>query len=203
MCFLRFKSIYCRSTATLLITDLKTAKEIMGSAAWINRVPPTYYLNGASFKKPLGLVFGTGNDWKEVRKLASKLLHELDFFKPKHLEKLILYEIAQVEQELKVRIEKSGGCQVSLCPHTMFEIHTLNIVYQVMMKKRFEHGDPVAEEILRTANEANRQFNAGTSILDVFPWLRRIPGLTFMDAVKRASDVCYSYFTVTHQKDKL
>ena len=169
----------------------------MSSSAWINRVPPNHYLHEGSFKKPLGLLFGNGNDWKEVRKLASKLLHELDFFKPKHLEKFIVYEISQVEKELKTRIEKNGGNEVTLCPHQMFEIHTLNIVYQVMMKKRFEHGDPVAEEILRTANEANRQFNLGTSIVDVFPWLRHIPGLTFADAAHRAANACYNYFTVS------
>ena len=170
----------------------------MSSPSWINRVPLNFYTHDASFGKPLGLLIGGDNDWKEARKLTTKLLHQLDFFKPKHLEEFVTHEIAQVEQELRTRIEKSGGKEVTLCPHQMFEIHALNIVYQVMMKKRFEHGDPVAEEILRTANEANRQFNLGSSILDVFPWLRHIPGLTFMDSVKRASDVCYNYFTVSN-----
>ena len=107
-----------------------------------------------------------------------------------------LYEISQVEQQLKTRIERSGGHEVTFCPHQMFEIHTLNIVHQVMMNKRFEHGDPVAEAILRRANEANRRFNAGSSIVDVFPWTRHIPGLTFVTAGRTAANACYNYFTV-------
>ena len=186
------------SAAFVLVQDLKTAKEIMSSPDWINRFSPNHYLLDANFKKPLGLIWGGGNDWKQVRKLSSKLLHELDFFKPKYLENFIVYEVSQLEKALKTRIEKNGGYEVTLCPHNIFEIHTLNIVYQVMMKKRFEHGDPVAEEILASINEGNRQFNVGSSIVDVFPWLRHIPGLTFMDAVKRASDVCYNYFTVSN-----
>ena len=172
----------------------------MSSSAWINRLPQQHYIYDASFERPLGLLAGAGNDWKEARKLTLKLLHQLDFFKPKHFEKFITYEVTQVEQGLRRKMEENGGRELTLCPHQMFEIHTLNIVYQVIMKKRFEHGDPVAEEILRTLNEANRQFNVGTSIVDVFPWLRHVPGLTFMDSLTKASDVCYDYFRVCHTK---
>ena len=171
----------------------------MSSSDWINRLSQNHYLYDASFNKPIGLLFSNGSDWKEARKLTLKLLHQLDFFRPKHFEKFITYEVNQVEQGLRKRIEENGGQEVTLCPHQMFEIHTLNIVYQVIMKKRFEHGDPFAEELLRTLNEANREFNAGSSILDVFPWFRHIPGLTFLDLWKRASIVCYDYFRVCNR----
>ena len=37
-----------------------------------------------------------------------------------------------------------------LCPHQMFELATLNLVYLVIMNKRVKHGEHVAKQILDT-----------------------------------------------------
>ena len=118
------------------MSNLKTAKNIMSSAAWINRLPPLYYFTDATFGKPIGLLFSNGNDWKEARKLCFKLLHQLDFFRSRHIEGFISFEIAQVENDLQKRIQENGAEELTMCPHQMFELATLNILYQVIMNKR-------------------------------------------------------------------
>ena len=184
------------NSALVQIADLDLAKRLMSSSDWVNKYWDSHYLYTASFHKPIGLLFSNGQHWKEARKLTVKLLHQLDFYKPSRMEEFISFEMAEVEQVLTENISENGG-QVTFSPHQMFERSALNIVCQVIMGKRFDREDPVAEKILSTANAANRQFNPGCSVLDVIPWLRHVPGLTFIDSFKRASNVVYDYFSVS------
>ena len=85
-----------------------------------------------------------------------------------------------------------------LCPREMSELATLNIVYEVIMNKRFKHRDTVAKQILDTIIAANRDLVLGVGPLELFPWLRCIPGLTYLDLWTKASNTCYDYFKVTY-----
>lgn len=173
----------------------------MNSSKWISRLPENHYLYSSHFNKPLGLLFGNGQWWKEARKLTLKLLHQLDFFRLENMERFITFEINQVKNGLDEKIKESAagtGGEAVIRVHQMFEVHTLNIVYQVIMGKRFEDDDPIVEKILSTMNAANRDFNIGTSVLEIMPWLRLVPGLkTYMNTYDAASQVCYDYFKVS------
>ena len=186
------------NTVRMLLDDLNTAKEIMKAAGWANRFPDGYYVFDICFKKPLGLFFGSGKDWKEARRITIKFLHNLQFFKQDHMESLISYEAAELEQRIVQKIEGSGQGCVTICPpeEIDFRLHTLNVLLHVIVSKRFEHGDPRAENFLKLMDRAHEESHFGTSVLDFVPWLRYIPDLTFMDHWKRASEACFGIFQV-------
>ena len=172
----------------------------MNSSKWANRLPENHYFYRSTFNKSLGLLFGNGEWWKESRKLTLKLLHQMDFFRMENLERFITLEIDQVKSFLDEKINEgvTNHEEAVICVHNMFELHTLNIVYQVIMGKRFESSDPFVEKLLSTMNEANRNFNLGSSVLEIMPWLMYVPGLkTYMNSLKVTSQVCYDYFKVS------
>ena len=182
----------------VIVDDLNVAKQVMKAPGWTNRFPDGHYIFDLSFKKPLGLLFGNGKDWKEARRITMKLLHNLQFFKQNYTESLVSYEAAEFERRLIENMGKNGQGFVTICPpkDTDFGFHSLNVLLHLIMSKRFEYGDPVVEDLLHLFDRSGRLTNIGTTAVDFFPWLRHIPGLTFMDALKRSSDACYNLFRV-------
>ena len=179
---------------------MAVAKSIMGSPTWVNRLPDDYWYFDLTNKKPLGLVMGSGGYWREGRKLTLKLLNKLDFFRLENMEKFISFEVREAEKEFFGAMEENGGEFAVMTVHHKFEIYTLNTVYQVIMGKRFEDGDPIVEKLLSAMNAANQDLNLGASHLDAIPWLRHIPFLNFNTSLKELLRFCQEYFQVRRTK---
>ena len=161
------------------ITDLELSKRIMSSSAWSDRFRSNYYIHTWSFGKPLGLFFGGGSYWKEARKLTVKLFQQLDVYKQENLENFINFEVGDLEGEILDAV-KHGGGRATVTMYEKCQLHTLNVVIQVILGKRFSRDDPTATKMTSLIQAGNRQINLGTSILEIFPWLLRLPFLRFM-----------------------
>ena len=176
--------------------DLAVAKRIMSSSGWSDRFRNDHYVYSWSFGKPLGLLFGNGGYWQEARKLTMKLFHQLDFYRHENVENFINFELKDLEEEM-VRAVKDGGGKATMSILNKFEVSALNVVYQVMMGKRFERNDPVAKKIISLLHSGNRVLNLGTSILEIFPWLLRFPFPKTMGQFTTANDFLQYYFKVS------
>ena len=177
------------------IADLEISKRIMNSSAWSNRFPSNYFFHKKPFLKPNGVLFGNGSSWKEARKLTMKLLHQMDFYRRENIENFINFELKDFEDEMLQSV-KDGGGSATMTMHHKFEVYALNIVYQVILGLRFHRDDPVAKKMMTLINAANRELNLGTSVLDVFPWLVRVPFVKIMTNVTNANNFMHDYFKV-------
>ena len=195
--------------------DLKASKLIMTSSSWPDKFYENHYLFKASFGKPYGVLFGGGKYYKRASKLAFKLLHQFEFFKPSRMEGLVVFEATEAAAALEQRVAaaaipaekdnpdhmqeegKDGRKWLTLCPHTMFERNTLNIIWQVVASSRFDKDDdPIFEKLMALMNRFNRTFELPNSILEVFPILRHFPSLTVLGSLYECSNFYYKVFRV-------
>ena len=170
----------------------------MGSSSlWPNRLFENHYMHTASFNKPLGLLFGTGEYYKRANRLTLKLLHQFGFFKPSRMESFIVYEVSELESKLQKNIDENGGVEYTFSTHGMFQIATLNTVWFLIAGTRFSYDDPAAHEMLGSWNVANREQSIGFTILEILPFLKYFPGLTFLKSTQRMSNIMYGHFRVS------
>ena len=165
------------------------------SPRWASRFPQNHYLHTTTFDKSIGLLFGNGQRWKEARRVTLKLLHQLDFFRPAKLESFVVPEIVEIVKTLgeKVDCANEAGSTHYFSPHQMFQVAALNVVCQLVMGRRFHHTDKEAVWILEQLSRSNLEFTAS---LEVFPWLKHFPFLTFLGSHQRGSNILYGFFRV-------
>ena len=184
----------------------------MSSTNWPDRIYDNHYLSKTSFGKPYGVLFSSGKYYKVAHKLALKLLHQFEFFKPALMEGLVAFEAAEFVTELDKRIgsaqtdkaqrrnDDKGAEEkfwLTFSPHQMFERNTLNVIWQVVSSSRFDSDDdPVFKKLMASLSLANRTFVVPNTILEVFPILRHIPRLTFLGPLYDCSHYYYSVFRV-------
>ena len=165
---------------TLIVADISMEKSIMSSSAWPNRFPQDHYFHDLLDREPFGLFFGNGGYWKESRKLVLRLLHQFDFFREEIMEKIAQFEARKLlEKELFRKIAGSRAATVVLPVHRVFLFYTLNVVFQVLHRKRILQEDPNLQRTLSAINSFNESFSLGMDLLDVFPWLIHVPFLRF------------------------
>ena len=176
---------------------LDLCKKIMGSSSlWPDRLYDNHYMHTSTFNKPLGLLFGTGEHYKRAHRLTLKLLHQFEFFKPSRMESFITYEISEIESNLEKNIGKHGG-EYTFCTHGMFQIATLNNIWQLIAGRRFAYDDPSVHEMLDSWNKANREQSIGFTMLEIIPFLKYFPRLSFLQSTQHMSNITYDHFRVS------
>ena len=178
----------------------------MTSSNWSDRFHENHYLFRASFGKPYGFLFAGGKYYKRASKLALKLLHQFEFFKPCRMEGLVTFEASELAAALEHRIgvdaEKNGqhGRKwLTFTPHAMFQRNTLNAIWQVVVSSRFEvDDDPVFRKLMALLNKFNRAFDLPNSLVEFIPFLRCFPALTFLGPLYDCSNFYYKIFGVMH-----
>ena len=183
------------STVTVAIADMTVAKSIMSDPAWVNRLPYGHFFYDTSFNKPVGLVFSNGEYWKHARKTSVKLLHQCGFFKVDQMQPIIQSECIELETKISAKLSEDGTGDV--CFHELLQPHIFNIIARIVFGQKFEENDAEGKRILKGFSDFNHEFNIGASIVDIFPWLRYIPGLTFVDTLKRTCHEQYDYIKVS------
>ena len=171
----------------------------MSSPLWPDRVSLNHYMHRSTFDKPLGLLFGSGELREKSSRLTVKLLHQFEFFKPQKMEGLISFEMSEIESDLSQRIDGTENGKLIFSPHTMFEVSTMNVVCQVLFGKRYNPKDPMVLKLLEKMNVANREFSMGYTILEVMPWLKYFPRLSWIQSLIVASDKTYQLCAVRLQ----
>ena len=181
----------------LASTDLDLCKKILSSPLWPNRLYDNHYINTCNFGKPLGLLTGNGEHFKHARALTVKLLHQQGFFNRAKMENYVAFEMAELESKLSRCIEDSYG-EITFCPHHMLEVSTLNVVWRILVGKRFERDDdPVLHEMLCLMNEANKNFTVLYTVLEVIPGLKYFPKLTSLVYIQSFCNYFYRVLRVS------
>lgn len=173
----------------------------MADPEWINRFPLEHFIYETSFNKPLGVVLGCGEYWSHSRKLVMKLLHRCGFYNADKMEGIIQSEWDYLEHRLNELFHSeselfgfSSVDSIQACLHRFTMVHSVNLMLEVLFGFTLEADLPETQQFLKKL--INTEFNLGASVVDMFPWLRHIPGLTYMYTYKKNSDACYEYFKV-------
>ena len=183
---------------TVAIADMTVAKAIMNDTAWVNRFPYGHFFYDTSYGKAQGLVFSNGEYWRHARKTSLKLLHQCGFFKVGQIQPVIMSEFLQLETKISSKLTKIGAADI--CFHELFQPHILNIISRILSGRRFEQAEAEGKRIVKNFSDFNHAFNVGASIVEIFPWLRHIPGLTFVDVMKKTCYEQYDYIQVSKPK---
>ncbi|KAK6189768.1 hypothetical protein SNE40_001764 [Patella caerulea] len=118
-----------------------------------------------------GIILSEGQPWKEQRKFALETLREFGFGRT-ILEDKIHEEI---EHFVEVISEENGG-KFDMC--RLCEKGVSNIISSMVYGKRFEYDDPVFTGFLDELESLSKKIGYG-SVLNVFPFLRFLPGDMF------------------------
>ena len=194
---------YLFHAVLITVADLGLAKQIMSSVKWISLFKDDYYMFKCTFGKPYGLLFGGGEYWKQARTLTLRILHQLQFYNQDNMERLVELEIDEITAKIHGMIKEDGqkagsgrNGEATFMPHRLFQVHALNLVSQSGWSERFDNESYFMTDIIGAGNEMNRTFNVGFGFLEVLPWLRHLPDLTFYGPYKRANDIIVKYFQV-------
>ena len=171
----------------------------MTSQNWPARLEDNHFLQKVGNQgKPIGLLFSNGENWKQSRKFVHRMLSEFELNKTSVLDTIALDQFQQLEQKLTRRLmEQGGNSEETFSPNHMFEPLTLNItLLHVLFGHTYDHDDPQLQKLLRCMCASNRKFNFDSGLVDHLPWLRHIPGLTYVESVKEFLKVFKSFVQV-------
>jgi cytochrome P450 len=137
-----------------------------------------------------GIVFASGEFWKEHRTFSLNALREFGFGK-RSLESKIIEEAVVLVQE----VHSKNGQPFNI--RTLMAVCISNIMCSINFGQRFEHDDKKFVSLIELINE--NVSNASILFLaDIFPFLRYVPGDPFgIRKVLHNSDVLEEYLTQT------
>ena len=152
-----------------------------------------------SFNKPIGILFGNGQHWKQSRRIIMKLLREHKLRDQAHLEELYSSEIRLLLEDLRGRIEQSKNHDGSalFSPGYSFDEPVLNIVFKTLFGRRLTDEEKKEGGILDRTHYCNSNFTAFLSALEYFPFLKYFPKLTWLGSVMELCNMIYDLAAVS------
>ena len=187
-------------TEVMLLSDLKLTKQVFTSSTWIKRFPDSamHYMYKLSFNKPIGILFGNGQHWKESRRILVKLFKEHKLLDQAYLEDLYSSEIRPFLLELHRRIEQNGNNEPSaiFSPRHSFDNQVMNVIFKILFGRRLNDEETKEGGLLDQMNHANSNLTALLSSLEYFPFLENFPKLTWLGSVMKLCDTIYDIAAV-------
>lgn len=177
--------------AGIPVRDLEVAKKILNSSSWPDRVTSNYFMHLIAYNKPLGLIFGCGETYRKTKKLAVRLLHQLDFFKTDKIEKFSSLEISELCDKLEKKIvEKGANNSLVVKPHKLFQAHALSIIWQVIVGTRFDSKNPILNNFLKMVMDGAKKYTSGHTGSDA-----KSPLVRFFNRIR-----CFHLAYVSHME---
>ncbi|XP_021957549.2 cytochrome P450 2J6 [Folsomia candida] len=150
----------------LLIQDLELSKECLSSDNWIDR-PFDELIGDRSFGKSLGIIFSSGNNWREMRRFTTRTLRDFGFGKNKSMESVIDEEISL----LFTKMDHAANSGEALPMRQFFTVSILNILWSMVAGVRFAHDDGRLKTLIQLLDETTKNSPVETNIAQMFPVL--------------------------------
>ena len=88
-------------TGAIPISDLSLCQKILNHPAWPNRVKSNSIFHILSFGKPLGLVYGCGEEYRRAKRTTIRTLHRMGFYKVAQLEQFVAPQVSALLRTLR------------------------------------------------------------------------------------------------------
>ena len=135
----------------------------------------------ANSNQPVGLVWGHGENWRANRTFVSKMLTDLEFFSLANLQALVRIEVDEIIKRLDAIVAEGGwkGYGTFAGRH-FYQLASSNVMFQTTFGRRFDPNDRQMSKVLELLNVASLSANPGGTVLEIFPWIRHIPGVKYI-----------------------
>ncbi|CAO2588154.1 Cytochrome P450 2J3 [Lemmus lemmus] len=163
-------SVDFTNVPSVVVTGMPLIKEVFTQLEpnFLNR--PVTHLRKRLFKKN-GLIFSSGQTWKEQRRFALMTLRNFGLGK-KSLEQRIQEEASHLVEAIK----EEGGQPFD--PHFNINNAVSNIICSITFGERFEYQDSRFQEMLKLLDEAMcLESSLMCQLYNIFPWIMKyLPG---------------------------
>ena len=164
----------------IFINDTDVAREALGRDEISGRLTEVFTVDGFSIGGNFGVIDSEGAVWRRNRRFILRNLRDLGFGKSGH------EDVIQREANSLCETIKNGELRIS----KLFNIPIINILWQMVLSKRFEMNDTAIGEWIALLNEAvGRDVfiqNAAPRFAERFPVLTGLKGV--MDNFKKFRD---------------
>ena len=169
----------------IVINDFNLAKELFNSDAITGKMEGSYwqnYIRGHNGVK-LGVTHASGERWQVQRRFALRTLRDFGFGKKK-LDILIQDEAELLIEDLQKSADSNNG-EVLL--HTNFSAPIVNVLWKLLVSKRFESNSPETNFIMSHLNNLFKSiFNWKAMVNSLRPYL---PLLTYEKNIAKVKNM--------------
>lgn len=99
------------------------------------------YVTDRNYGKNLGIIWGSGQKWVDVRRYTKKILNEFGYSKVKIMDESLNDSANQLVDCIKTELLDSSDNTVFI-DHHMFSVHVLNIIWNLAGGYKFNPNDP-------------------------------------------------------------
>lgn len=125
-----------------------------------------------SFILNIGILWGNGEPWKDIRRFSIRTLRDFGFGKQKGQDAVMEEELDELMRRLDDKIAKEKDS--SICMSQLFTVSVLNILWSMMAGTRFSHEDDTLQTLVKHIYDNTRFLNASGNILMAYPFLRTV-----------------------------
>ncbi|BFZ06898.1 hypothetical protein BsWGS_09937 [Bradybaena similaris] len=164
-------SLHLCGSLLVIVNGYDLIKEALVKKGDVISDRPPYFLDQATGLPEKGVIFSSGEYWKEQRAVSTSILKAFG------MGKNTMAEMIQEEVGCYVDFLKSlNGEPTDI--HNMTHISTANIICCILIGHRSEYDDKYLQELMHNMDYlmADHQ-NVG--LVNMLPWLRHIPGDLF------------------------
>ena len=128
-----------------------------------------------TMKRPFGITFDSGEEWREIKRFTLRTLRDLGFGKSS-TENVILDEYAAMKKKIKTMIRDSEDGSVDV--DTLFNQAALNVIWNFITGERYEYEDKQMQKLVNLLGAfTGLAKDIFGKPLGLFPFLRHIPPL--------------------------
>lgn len=118
----------------------------------------------------VGILFGNGETWKNIRRFSIRTLRDFGFGKQKGQDAVMEEELDELIRRLDDKIANERDS--SICMSQLFSVSVLNIIWSMMAGTRFSHDDAKLQALVKHIYDNTRFMKASGNILMAYPFLR-------------------------------
>ncbi|KAK3578377.1 hypothetical protein CHS0354_025471 [Potamilus streckersoni] len=188
-------SFYMGSQLVVVLNGYITIKEALVKYGRVFSDRPINFLTEELFQGS-GLVFTSGEKWKEHRRFVMNALQELGFGRSSFEENII----QEAEELVNIFDEQNGQpFQIKGGVNTC----VANVVAQIIFGQRFKHTDPHFREFLSILEHATKTMSNTSVAVNCFPFLQYFPGDPLkMKLIKEHVKKVVQWYKDMHQEHK-
>ena len=156
-------------------TGYDEIKEINEKVSRRSPFETMWLLYFGTMKRPFGITFDSGEEWREIKRFTLRTLRDLGFGKTS-TENVILDEYSAMEEKLKAMIRDSADGSVDV--DTLFNQAALNVIWNFITGVRYDYEDKQMQKLVNLLGAfTGLAKDIFGKPLGLFPFLRFIPPL--------------------------
>ena len=151
-------------SGSIPVSDLSLCQKILNHPAWPNRVKSTSLMHVSSFGKPLGLIYGCGEDYKRAKRMTNTALNYIGFHNFVKLEELVAPQVSALLSNLRC-LDGSGSSdgaddgiqkRALWCPKRKLHYFVFSTVWTILVGPKRPKDETTISQMMQSVNDGSR-----------------------------------------------